>query len=76
MWHYIYLYIHTCICMYICMYVWMDVLPNLAAVVHKNWNILQTNKNWWELSQEHSITAFKRSKNLQEINGSTHVKHV
>ena len=34
-------------------------LPNLTAVVCKNWNILQTNKNLRGLFQEHSITAFK-----------------
>ena len=28
-------------------------LPNLTAVVRKNWNILQTNKNLQELLQKH-----------------------
>ena len=46
-------------------------LPNLTAVVRKNWNILQTNKNLRELFQEHPITAFKRNKNLKEIIRST-----
>ena len=48
-------------------------LLNLTAVVHKNWNILQTNKNLWELFQEHPITAFKRNTNLKEIIGSTRI---
>ena len=46
-------------------------LPNLTAVVRKNWNILQTNKNLRGLFQEHPITAFKRNKNLKEIIRST-----
>ena len=33
--------------------------PNLAAAVHKNWNILQTNKNLQELYQEHSIITLR-----------------
>ena len=50
-------------------------LLNLTAVVHKNWNILQANKNLWELFQEHPITAFKRNTNLNEIIGSTRIKN-
>ena len=37
-------------------------LPNLTAVVRKNWNILQTSKNSRELFQQHPVTAFKRKK--------------
>ena len=42
-------------------------LSNLTAVVCKNWNILQTNKNLQELFQEHPITVFLRKKNPKEI---------
>ena len=49
--------------------------PNLTAVVHKNLNIRQTNKNLRELFQEHPITAFKRNKNLKEMIGGTHIEH-
>ena len=37
-------------------------LWNFTAVVCKNWNILQTNKNVWEFFQEHPITTFSRKK--------------
>ena len=50
-------------------------LPNRTAVVRKNWNILQTNKNLMELLQEHPIRAFKRNKNLKEILGSTRIEN-
>ena len=50
-------------------------LPNLTAVVCKNWNILQTNKNLRELFQEHPITVFKRNKNLKEIIGRTRIEN-
>ena len=50
-------------------------LSNLTAVVCKNWNILQTNKNLQELFQEQPITAFKRNKNLKEIIGSTRIEN-
>ena len=49
--------------------------PNLTAVVCKNWNIFQTNKNLRELFQERPITAFKRNKNLKEIIRSTHIEN-
>ena len=44
-----------------------QLLPNLTTAVRKNWNILQTKKTLRELFQEHTITAFKKSKNLKEI---------
>ena len=47
---------------------------NLTAVVCKNWNILQTNKNLRKLFQEYPITAFKRNKNLIEIIGCTRIE--
>ena len=50
-------------------------LPNLTAVVRKNWNILQTNKNLRELFQEHPMTAFKRNKNLKQTIGSTRMEN-
>ena len=50
-------------------------LPNLTAVVRKNWNILQTNKSRRELFQEQPITAFKRNKNLKEIIGDTPIEN-
>ena len=50
-------------------------LPNLAAVVRKSWNILQTNKSLRELFQEQPITAFKRNKNLKEIIGGTLIEN-
>ena len=31
-------------------------VPNFTAVVLKNWNIPQTNKNLWELFQKHPMT--------------------
>ena len=42
-------------------------LPNLSAVVCKNWNILQTNKNLQRLFQEHPITSFNTKKSLKKI---------
>ena len=50
-------------------------LPNLTAVVCKNWNILQTNENLRELFKEHPITAFKGNKNLKEIIGNTRIEN-
>ena len=50
-------------------------LPNLTAVVHKNWSTLHPNKNLQELFQEYLITAFKRNKNLKEIIGGTHIEN-
>ena len=50
-------------------------LPNLTAVVRKNWNILQTNKSLRELFQEQAITAFKRHKNLKEIIEGTSIEN-
>ena len=50
-------------------------LPNLTAVVGKNWNILETSKNLQELFQEHPITAFQRNKNLKEIIGGTYIEN-
>ena len=50
-------------------------LPNLTAVVRKNWNILQTNKNLRELFQEQPITVFMRNKNLKEIIENTRIKN-
>ena len=49
-------------------------LPNLSAVVHKYWNILQTNKSLRELFQEQPIIAFTRNKNLKEIIGGTRIE--
>ena len=54
-------------------YIWF--LPNLTAVAHKNWNVLQPNKNIRELFKEHPVTVFKRKKNLKEIIGGTHIKN-
>ena len=50
-------------------------LTNLTAVACKNWNILQTSKNLWELFQEHPITSFNRNKNLKEIIGGTRIEN-
>ena len=50
-------------------------LPNLTAAIHKNWNILWTNKNLWDLFPEHPITAFKRNKNLKDIIGGTCIEN-
>ena len=50
-------------------------LPNLTAVVHKNWNILQTNKNLQKLFQEQPITVFQRNKNLKEIFEGTRIQN-
>ena len=52
-----------------------QLLSNLTAVVCKNWNILQTNKNLQELFQEHPVTVFKRNKNLKEIIVSTRIEN-
>ena len=50
-------------------------LPNLTAVVHKNWRTLYPNTNLQELFQEHLIAAFKRNKNLKEIIGGTRIEN-
>ena len=50
-------------------------LPNLIAVVRKNWNIPQTNKNLRKLFEEQPITAFKRNKNQKEIIGGTRIEN-
>ena len=50
-------------------------LPNLTAIVRKNWNILQTNKSLRELFEEQPITAFTRNKNLKEITGGTRIEN-
>ena len=50
-------------------------LPNLTAVVRKNWNMFQTNKSLRELFQEQPITAFKRNKNIKEIIGGTRIEN-
>ena len=50
-------------------------LPSLTVVVHKNWNILQTNKNQQKLLQEHPITAFKSNKNLKEVIGGMRIEN-
>ena len=54
--------------------IYNQFLPNLTAVVCKNRNILQTNKNLRELFQEHPIKAFKGNKNLKKLIGATGIK--
>ena len=49
-------------------------LPNISKIVNRNWHILQINTDFHGVFQATPMTAFKRSKNLQEIIGGHTVK--
>ena len=49
-------------------------LPNISKIVNRNWNILQINTELHRVFKDTPMTAFKCSKNLQEIIGDHTVK--
>ena len=48
-------------------------LPDLKAIIDKNWHILQIEPKLKETFAEPSILAFKRNKNLKDIIGGNKV---
>ena len=44
-------------------------LANISKIVNRNWNILQTNTEFYRVFKDTSMIAFKHNKNLQETIG-------
>ena len=76
MWHYIYLYIHTCICMYICMYGWMyyRTLQQLFTKTGTSSKPTRIGGNYPKNTQSQPLREAKIYKKLTEVRMSNMFK--